>query len=114
MRFLYPLICDEQQHRTGRKVDDPVQDALATVACDGDTNLLSAPTVTTIERRRLTDDDLVEHQDDCSFFEKKPVFQPPLACRQYLARKLNRWRGRFQLISKRISARLTEGRETAS
>ena len=114
MRFLHPLIRDEQQHRTGRKVDDAVQDALAPVSCDGHTNLVSAPTITTIERRRLTDDDLVEHQDDRSFFEKKPAFQPPLACRQNLARKLNWWRGRFHLISKRVSAKLTEGRETAN
>lgn len=114
MRFLHPLIRDEQQHRTGPDVDDAVQDALAPVACDGDTHLLPAPTITAIERGRLTNDDLVEQQDDRSFFEKKPAFEPPLACRQNLARKLNWWRGRFHLISRRVSARLTEGRETAS
>ncbi len=112
MRLLRPFLSDEQQHRARRDVDDAVQDAFPPVARDGDANLLPAPTITTVKRRSLRDDYFIKHQDDGAFLKKKPAFQPPFACRQNLARKLKRWRGRFQLISRRASARLTEGRET--
>jgi hypothetical protein len=50
-----------------------MQNALLPVAGDGDAGLLAAPAVTTVERLRLRDDRLVEHQDDGALAGEKPA-----------------------------------------
>lgn len=64
MRLRHPLPADEEQRVAARDVEATVQYPLLPVAGDRNAGLLAAPAVATVERRRLGDDRLVEHQDD--------------------------------------------------
>ncbi len=89
MRHLIPDFRDQQQDLAAPDIDDAMQDALLAIARDGDAALVPDPTVTTVERRRLTDDDLIEHQDDRALARQKSAFEPPFACRHVFERKAN-------------------------
>src|SRR5215211_5080399 len=60
MRFLYPLMADEEQRVTASDVEHSVQDALAPVTSNRHASLFATPTIATVKRRRLRDDRLVE------------------------------------------------------
>lgn len=74
MRLLHPLPADEQQRVAAVDVEAAVKDALLPVAGDGDASLFPAPSVSAVERRRLGDDRLVEHQQDGALAPTKPAF----------------------------------------
>lgn len=73
MRLLHPLPADEEQRVAARDVKRAVQDALLPVARNRHAGLLPAPAVATVERRRLGDDRLVEHQDDGALSGEQPA-----------------------------------------
>src|SRR5262249_53934048 len=62
---------------------------------DGDLDLLPAPAVAAVQRRRLGDDGLVQHQPDGAPAVAQAPLEPPLACRQVAGRPASRWPGRF-------------------
>src|SRR2546421_4509910 len=114
MGHFIPYFGNQQQHIAAADIDDAMKDALLAIARDGDTALLPDAAVATVERRRLSDDDLVQHQDDTALALKQSMFQPPLACRHVFGRKANWCRGRFQRTRKRAMARRTLSSETTS
>jgi len=74
MRHFIPDFGNQQQHLAATDIDDAMQDALLAIARDGDAALLPDAAVTTVEWRRLTDDHLIEHQDDSALARNKPAF----------------------------------------
>src|ERR1051325_10298324 len=62
MRLLHPFSADEQQRVATADIQTAMKDALLPIAGDGNKGLLASATITTVERRRLGDDRLVEHQ----------------------------------------------------
>lgn len=86
MSLLVPYLGDQQQQIAAFDVDGPVQDSLCPIAGYWNTGLLPYSTVATVERRRFTYYDLVEHHNDCSLLVEKPLFKPPFACRQVVVR----------------------------
>ncbi len=74
MGHFIPHFGDQQQHIAAMDIDDAMKDALLAIARDGDATLLTDAAVTTVEWRRLTDDDLIKHQDNSALPLKKSAF----------------------------------------
>jgi len=87
MRVLVPFFGNEQEAIATRDVERAVQYALLPITGDRDAGLTADATITTVEWRRLGNNGFIQHQDDSSFFEKKPTFEPPFACRHVFDRK---------------------------
>jgi hypothetical protein len=64
VRLGHPLARNQQQCVTARDIQAAVKYPLLPVAGDGHRSLLAASAVAAVERRRLGDDRLVEHQQD--------------------------------------------------
>ena len=50
MSLFFPVLTDEQQHRTRMNIERPMQNTLGAVAGNPDTALLAAPAITTVKR----------------------------------------------------------------
>ena len=74
VRLLHPFSADEQQCVATADIQTAMKDALLPIAGDGNKGLLPSPTITTVERRGLGDDRLVEHQHDGALAPRDPAF----------------------------------------
>ena len=74
MLVLRPSLGDHPRHIPGADVNRPVEDPLGPVARDRHAHLLADVAVAGVERRRLRDDRLVEHQHDGADAALQPAF----------------------------------------
>src|SRR6266849_6906458 len=86
MGLLHPLVGDQSQHLPAFAIEDPVQNTLAPIATNRDPDLLTTPPIATVQRRSLTNDGLIQHQENRALPLREPPFEPPLACRHLGAR----------------------------
>ena len=89
MRLVDPLLGDQQRDVAALDVDRPVEDPLGAVARDRHPDLLADVAVARVERGRLGDDRLVEHQQDGADTAFQAAFQPPFDCRHVSGRRAN-------------------------
>jgi hypothetical protein len=74
MRLLQPFSADEEQRVATADVQTTMKYPLLSVARDRHAGLLASATITTIKRRSLRDDRLIEHQQDGALAPGKPAF----------------------------------------
>lgn len=74
MRVLIPFWGDEQHRISAADVDGSMQNTRLAVASDRHTTLFSNAAIATVERRCLSDDGLIEHQDNRPLSAREPPF----------------------------------------
>ena len=79
MRLLHPRISNQQEGISAPDIERTVEDALGAIACNRHSHLFSYPSVTTVERGRLGQNCLVQHQDDRALAACQAALEPPLA-----------------------------------
>src|ERR1051325_6570513 len=72
--LLHPLPADQQQCVATADIQTTMKYALLPIAGDWNKGLLASATITTVERRSLGDDRLVEHQQDGALAPCKSAF----------------------------------------
>ena len=111
MRIPRPILGDQQRQIAAPDIDRPVEHPLGVRPTDRHPHLLADGAIAVIQRRRLGDDRLVQHQDHRARATLQAAFQPPFAWRQVSGRAANSCRGRFQRKSRRAIATLILLRE---
>jgi len=79
MRLLHPRIRNQQEAVSTPDVERTVQDSLGAIAGNGHLHLFSYPPVATIQRGRLGQDRLIQHQDDRALAVCQAPLEPPFA-----------------------------------
>jgi len=79
MRLLHPGVRNQQEGVSATDIERTVQDSLGAIACNGHSHLFSYPPVATIERGRLGQDRLIQHQDDRALAVCQAPLEPPFA-----------------------------------
>ncbi len=74
MCLLYPLVCYKQHHISAFDIDRSVKDTPCSITSDWHSSLFSNATVTTLKRRRLSNDSFVKHRDNGALLSKKTAF----------------------------------------
>src|SRR5919197_165026 len=75
-------------------------------------DLLPNRAIACIERWSLSNNGLIEHQDNGALPCRQAPFEPPFACRHVAGRRARPCRGRFHRRPKWSMAKLTPCRET--
>lgn len=74
MFHLRPPFTDPQQRTATADIERAMQDAPGVAAARGDSDLLTDAAITAVQRRRLRNDRLIQHQQSQTGTRKKPGF----------------------------------------